>query len=292
VFLDSCESGLPPDLAARHIISSLSEAEIEQFFRNSEFCVFFSACKTGESSYHARPLKHGIWTYHLIEALAGEASEAIVSGHYITASSLQDYLSRAIPRSIAKYFKDPIVQTPWFFGGKSRDFLVADVEEILREKALTKQPMAKQLLSAGFHGESSQAIKNLSGFRSHHKVPRDVNQWTSDFAKRIAEGDVSDDVEEVFDNLRTNFGFKSRDMEVEKEKGSGIIICPAFDYRVEVELNPENPSEVVWVKEVTNIKDPRAVLSDSFDSTFPDYFDSIEFVFSNRLLKNSFLGDP
>src|SRR5579859_6990744 len=111
LFLDSCESGIL-DIPSRTIISHLTPTELEDFFNSAEFCVCFASSETSQSSYSASSLKHGIWTYHVIEALKGEAPDILEQGRYLTATVLQDYLMRAVPRTIAKSFSTPIHQTP------------------------------------------------------------------------------------------------------------------------------------------------------------------------------------
>ena len=40
---------------------------------------------------------HGIWTFHLIQALQGDAERAIDRERFITGDSLKNYLSLAVP---------------------------------------------------------------------------------------------------------------------------------------------------------------------------------------------------
>src|SRR5207248_3501 len=86
VLLDSCESGIL-DLPSRSIFSHLTPLELEEFFNTSRFCVCFASSETLQYSYSSATLKHGIWTYHVIEALKGEAPQALENGRYLTAAT-------------------------------------------------------------------------------------------------------------------------------------------------------------------------------------------------------------
>jgi len=283
MFLDSCESGLPADDRVRYIYTALSDTELEEFFRNSEYCICFASCKTGEKSYATDQLRHGIWTYHLIETLSGNAPVTVIRGRFITADSLQNYLSEAVPRTVRESFENFHAQTPWVYGAKSREFVIADIGELLREKAVTEKPVERILGSIAFYGESPRYINRLSGFRSSHFVPKDASPAASRFAISAAKEDIQDEIDQVFRGLREHFHYKARNVRATVGDGDGKIICPAFDYSVIVDLDPQEPSQVLWQRTVNNIRDPEAVLAEAFDRVFSGFFDSIMFSTPKRV---------
>jgi len=261
----------------RGIYTDLTEDELRVFFEDAEHCVCFAACKPGQSSHPANKLKHGIWTYHLIEALNANASGALEKGHLLTSSSLQNHLSIQVPRSLRLMVTGTQVQTPWVYGALSSDFLIADVAPILEKRKVAANPNAKQLRRVRLYDERVLPVRRLSGFKKTHHVPDSVNSATESFVAQIAEMDVIGDIDKVRDALRTEFNFKRKDLDAQVSAGTGSIITPYFDYEVIVALKPDIPSEVIWQRQVVNIRQPDKILTEKFDKVFHGMFDTLEF---------------
>lgn len=278
LFLDSCESGMLASSQVRGIYTDLSEDELKEFFEHAEHCVCFAACKPGQYSYPADKLKHGIWTYHLIEALMANAPTSLEKGHLLTSSSLQNHLSTQVPRTLRSALTGTPVQTPWVYGALSSEFLVADVGAILAKRKAAANPNATQLRRVRLYDEAGMPVKRLSGFQKTHRVPDRVNDTTEAFVARIAVDDVDEDVNTIHQALRSAFGFTRKELDTQTSAGRGSIITPYFDYEVTVSLNPGDPSEVIWERQVVNIREPDKIVSDAFEEVFSGIFDTLEFT--------------
>lgn len=278
LFLDSCESGMLASTDVRGIYTDLTEDELKEFFRKAEHCVCFAACKPGQYSYPADKLKHGIWTYHLIEALSANAPGALERGKLLTSSSLQNHLTTHVPRTLRATVTGTAVQTPWFYGALSSEFLIADVGPILDKRRAAANPGAKQLQRVRLYVEQQLPVRRLSGFKKTHRVPDRVNDATKAFVAGIADEDVSGDLDAVHDALRSAFSFKRKDLDTQLAEGGGSIITPYFDYEVTVSLNPDDPSEALWTRQIVNIREPDKVLTDDFEKAFRGMFDTLEFA--------------
>ena len=278
MFLDSCESGMLASTTVRSIYTDLTEDEIDEFFKNAEHCVCFAACKPGENSQSSEELEHGIWTYHLIGALNGKATKALEKGKFLTSSSLQNYLSTEVPRTLRTTHTGTVVQTPWLYGALSSDFLVADISPILAKRRTAANPNAQQLKYIRLCHESGLSVRSLSGFQKGHHVPDRVNDASERFVARIASKDVEEDIDKVRDSLRNTFGFKRNDLKTDLSDGEGSIITPYFDYEMAVVLDPDAPSRVIWRRQVTNIRVPEQILTEEFEEVFSGMFDTLEFV--------------
>jgi Caspase domain len=138
LFLDSCESGITDLPEIRGIYATMSATELDDFFRAAEYRTCFASCKTSESSYSSDVLKHGVWTYQVIEALEGNARTALEKGRYVTAFSLQNYVATEIPRTLRRAFSKPVSQTPWVYGSQSQDFVIADLDEVLKQRTAVR----------------------------------------------------------------------------------------------------------------------------------------------------------
>jgi hypothetical protein len=284
MFLDSCESGMLATAEMRGIYSDLTDEELADFFDSAEHCVCFAACKTGEESWPSGHLKHGVWTYHLIESLNGDAPLALERGGLVTSNSLQNYLKVAVPKSLRAAFADKKVQTPWVYGGHAGEFLVADVTEILEKRKAAANPHTGQVTRVSLVREQLGSVRRLSGFRKTHRVPDDVNDATTSFVARIASDDIQQDLDDMHGKLTRAFKFKRVDLQVDGPiDGAGTIITPFFNYTVDVRLNSDDPSEVVWRRQVTDIKEPDQVFSEAFEDVLGKTFDTVAFTPPSRL---------
>ena len=62
--------------------------------------------------------------------------------------------------------------------------------------------------------------------------------------------------------------------------GSGCIRTPEFEYSVAVEVNPDDPTAVIWRREVGRLSGPEFVRSAGFQYVFGSLFDQLVFEFA------------
>jgi hypothetical protein len=278
LFLDSCESGMLASSRVKGILTDLTLDELTKFFQAAEHCVCFASCKAGQCSYWSDNYKHGIWSYHLLEALKANACLAIDRGHFITSYSLQDHLAKEVPRTLRSEQTGVVEQTPWFYGALSSTFLVADVGPIFDKRKAKVHPSEDQLRSVIIYSQEAYSVKKLSGFiKGTHHIPQGVYPKAEGFVARIAQKDLERDLELVFERLRNQFNFQRKDLEKRGPAGgSGSIITPLFDYDVSVSQNPDDPSKVIFKYQIGNIREPARILSDQFYEVFGSKFDTVE----------------
>lgn len=280
LFLDSCHSGLEIDPSMRGIFSDMSESELQEFFRDSDYNVGFASCKSHQISYSSINLKHGIWSYHLIEALKGNTPAILEKKRYLTASSLQNYLNVEVSRTIRKELSTPKIQTPCLFGHISKDFLVADLEPILEEKRSKAHPHLQQLKQIFFSRTKVENIKSLSGFRKGmHRVPDSINNATEKFLSKISEKEIREESESIFQNLKSSLRYKRKDIELNYGDGSASIVGKDFDIDITISQNREDPSEYVLQVELKNIRSPEVIVLDILNDIFSSAFNSLNFEF-------------
>ncbi len=277
-FLDSCESGITDLPEIRGIYATMSESELNDFFEAAEYRTCFASCKTSESSYSSSDLKHGVWTYQVIQALEGNARAALENGRYLTAFSLQNYLAAEIQRTLRKVFDKPRVQTPWVYGSQSRDFVIADLDDVLKKRMAVK-PGYDQVKRVFLQLEKSVQISSLSGFiRGSHRVPDRNNSATESFVQRISRKEIEEEIEEVHGQIREHMKYKRRDLTVE----NGHIVAPDFEFWVECTQDSEDPALAVISRRLTHIS-PKIIDDAGFNQVFEDSFEEITFEFSKAV---------
>jgi hypothetical protein len=127
-------------------------------------------------------------------------------------------------------------------------------------------------------------VKELSGYRKTHKLPERSNEWARKYVNRIAVEDIKADLDKTFEAIRAQFGYKRKDLDVSAERdGLGFIRTPEFEYTVSLSVNPENPAEVSWRREVGSLSGAEFVRSEGFQAVFGPVFDMLVFEFAETV---------
>ncbi|MBX9677743.1 MAG: caspase family protein [Gemmataceae bacterium] len=273
LFLDPGESSSD----AQGICKRWSHDEFEEFVAGSKNRICFTACGEGESSHRSHALKHGIWVHHLLEALTGAAPAALERKRLLTRASLQNYLAAEVPRTLRASLAGTAAQTPACYGAVGSSVLIADMQPILDQRKAAERFSVDQLMTVSLRLEKTMSVRSLSGYAKHHKIPTARTPYAEIFVANLATNDIEDDLNAAFGKLRDAFGFGRKDMKVKRGDSGGSIITPFFDYDVSISINADDPSEVVWRRQVAHIRDPQQVMADEFDSAFKGIFDTLEF---------------
>jgi hypothetical protein len=122
-------------------------------------------------------------------------------------------------------------------------------------------------------------VKSLSGYRKFHRLPDRVNDYAQKFVADLAGEDLKADVDSYYDLVREHLGYKRRDVEAACDRGSGFVRTPDFEYSVSVSVAPDDPTTVVWRREVGGIRNPEVILGRPFAAVFGDLFDTLVFEF-------------
>jgi len=283
LFLDCCGGEIVSDQTECSIVSHLTDEMIDEVLRDAERVGCFSSCRHAQKSYSSPRLKHGIWTYHLIKALRGEVPEILSRPPLLTATSLQSYLHKAVPRTIRETFTDGRQQTPWYSGGHGHEFLVADLTPIIERKRATR---ANELRDVVLSHDESVRVRSLAGFiPRNHKVPASRNAATERFVTRIAQGDLESDLERVFEEIRNRLNYRRKEVTVHRPDGEngGSVWTPDFQYSISVAQIEDEPSEVAITRELSEIRDPAILENEEFREIFDDVFDTARLSFSKRI---------
>lgn len=125
----------------------------------------------------------------------------------------------------------------------------------------------------------TRSIKTLPGFNKKiHRIPDEVSDWSEKLAAELTEDEVKTELNEVYKKLRKELSLRRAEMQVSQEQGTGAIDTPFFQYSIVVSINPENPAEIIWRQQVTDIRDQVPVLSEPFANVFKDVFVSVEYT--------------
>ena len=177
VFIDACAADLKTSVEqARDMVSDLTPTEFEALVQSTDHAAAFFACSPNEKAYPSDALMHGIWTYHLIQALQGDAEGALDRDRFITGESLKNYLTVAVPAYIRTNTKIQAAQRPYAILSSNGPFSIRQVPPSDGAKpaapAATEAKLMPEQPPAQTSGNRPQIM--LSAIEGHY------NQWKGD----------------------------------------------------------------------------------------------------------------
>lgn len=253
-------------------------APLEAFFatRKNQGC--FLSCLPGENSHVSGSLKSGVWAHLLLQTLTGKVPTALAGERVLTSTSFMSYLEQELPRTLRATFREAPAQTPVYYGPP--DLTVADLAGVVNQAGVTADPRLQPLKRGTLCSETTAKVKSLGGYRKSHRLPDKVNAYARKFVGDLAAEDVKADVDHTYAAIREHMGYKRRDVEGSSDKATGVVRTPDFEYSVSIELTEDDPTTVVWRREVTGIRTPEVVLSKAFGLAFGETFDTLVFEFT------------
>jgi len=281
MFLDCCSTNLTESLTGRDLISNFNDREFESFIKSKKYHAIFMSCSPGEKSYPSEILKHGIWTYHLIEALKGNIPDAIVKDVFITDNSIRNYLSNAIPKFITEKTTHRDTQRPYSKVNATNDFLIRQLpvkeEEINNELPNLKLQFEKAL----FRKVVFVPIKRGKGFLKSHFPPDKVNSSGNSFAQRVFEENLKEEIQTIYENTKDILSLRKRQIETVAEQSGGSVECDIFRYYIDIEQSSTDPSEAKVTRKLV-IRVKRSDLAENFDDIFPHQIDEIVIPYEGK----------
>ena len=243
--------------------------------------VALAACSPGEESLAAAPLKATAWAHLLAEAFAGRLPKALDKSGAVTARGLLRAVEDDMPRLLRKQFDALADQTPQLHGGQNAAEEFADLAG--RAEAATGNGLltAERLKRVAFRADTAGRAKDLQGFRKTFSVPENNSPSNRKFIARLAQPDITEDLNSVVAAAREHLGYKRKDIDLIADgDGVGTVRTPDFEYTVTAGLDPDDPSRVAWRRECAQFADPEFVRGDGFDAVFGKLFDQLAFEFA------------
>lgn len=130
---------------------------------------------------------------------------------------------------------------------------------------------------------TSGLVRNLRGFAKGHEVPTRANASARKFVARLAAAEIKADLDARFQAVREAFGFKRKELEASSEDGAGYLRTPYFEYRVQVELDPNDPACVLWRRELAALSEFGLIGKPAFRSAFGSTFDILSLEFRKSI---------
>ena len=245
IFIDACAANIRDLVQGRDVINDLHLQEIEEFLESAQYCGMFLSCSPGERSYSSPRLGHGVWTNYLLQALRGEAEEALTRERWLTDSGLRDWLYKEVPNFITKETSISASQTPRAIVSSSSTFHIRYVpaEPEIPPNAILSNIVLKYS-DAYLESVETGPIRSLDGFQpGFHTVPDRLSDSADAWVCRLLEEDIAEEIQKTYSDAKDALKFRRRESSRESNVEGGSIDTPVFRYMVEARQNPDDASE-------------------------------------------------
>ncbi|MES2728288.1 MAG: caspase family protein [Bacteroidota bacterium] len=253
IFLDACSTNIDKSMGKpRDLMGSMDTKEFEKFGSISKYNAIFSSCSPGEKSFPSHKLQHGIWTWHLLEALKGNTPLAIFKDEFITDTSLQNYLRQAVPDFIKNNTNLRSKQTPYAKISASNTFIIRKLPSspIVGKQTKNLPKMKLNLDNLKMRLIEIQDVEKLSGFKQTHIVPLKVYQRGNDFVRSIYWQTIINEIQTIYENSKSTLKLKRRDIQKEESTDGISIENPIFKYYHGINQHYTNPAKSIITREL------------------------------------------
>lgn len=134
------------------------------------------------------------------------------------------------------------------------------------------------LASIHLVGRSDGAVKTLSGFRKdRHTVPDAANATTQAFLAKLAEAEIAEEAERLFQKARTALSYKRRDLSLDLSAGTATLTARDFVWELGYTLSEENPSRFDVTRTLHSLPSPSVLHLAEFNALWEGAFSSLLF---------------
>ena len=281
LFVDACAEHVRDLDYARDMVDDLHVDDLAAFLRSGWYFAAFLSCSPGEKSYSAPGLQHGVWTYHLLQALRGDVAAALTRGRWLTDAGLRDWLKDSVPRYVTQQMSVKGTQTPQAIVSSSNTFAIPLALPPATPENATLSQIGLQITDAYLESTETGQIKDLSGFnKRRHWVPEDYNEHTDAWVGQLLEETVAEDVQEIYSTSKQVLNLRRKDTSREANSEGGSVDTPAFRYSIEPGQSPQDPVEYVIVRRLV-LRDHWTALRETIEQIFGDAFDLLVIEFNS-----------
>lgn len=271
-FIDACAQKLKSKFSSRSVISKMSQSEFKTFVGLDQYAGVFLSCKPGQKSFSHASLGHGVWSYHLIKALRGDAPDAIDAFSLITDTSLQDYLSQSVRRYVTKNMSTASQQTPMAQISASNRFAICSISEP-NQPPVPENDFTSLYFKPDrkfFSHIETRDYDRLPGFSKakRHFVPDKVNSSSAEFARDLLNDEISEEIQDLYNSTKDILRLRRDDIET----GDGTFDTEFFRFWIDVQQNPVDPSEVQIIRCLT-VREGSEETLEKIDEIFGGIFD-------------------
>ena len=130
-----------------------------------------------------------------------------------------------------------------------------------------------------FIGRSGGLVKALRGFRkTHHSVPDAANATTNAFLARIAEPELAEEAEKLFQAARGAMAYKRKDVSLSVSPPVATLSARDFEVEIAYALEDREPSRYAVTTSLRGLRSAEMARSEAVATVFAGMFSEISFA--------------
>jgi hypothetical protein len=130
-----------------------------------------------------------------------------------------------------------------------------------------------------FIGRGGGQVKTLKGFKkSHHSVPDAANATTNAFLGKIAESELAEEAEQLFQAVRTGLSYKRKDVALSVTSPQAVLTAKDFTIEILYMLEESEPSRYLATTTLQALRNVELAHTGEFDAIFSGKFSEISFA--------------
>lgn len=134
------------------------------------------------------------------------------------------------------------------------------------------------IAAIAFVGRGGGAIKTLGGFKkSLHSVPDAANAATNAFLGKICAGELAEESERLFQEVRTALGYKRKDVSLSVTGPLATLTAKDFSVELLYAIEEQEPSRYRTTITLRELHDLDLSRTEGFGRVFAGKFSEIEF---------------
>ncbi|MBU0792001.1 MAG: caspase family protein, partial [Gammaproteobacteria bacterium] len=274
-FVDACARGFKSSVPGRDVVSDIDPAELRANLSVERYAGVFLSCEPGQASYPADVHRHGAWTYFLLQALRGDAEDALDRDRYLTDRSLRDYLAAKVPAFLRAETEFKGQQRPRAIIDASRTFAFWQFPEVRKLSANEFSDLRVEPEREYFEAIEAGDIVSLPGYiKKVHFIPDRISDAATGFVRERLKQSVIDEMQGYYDLVKETFGLRRRELSREDDLGQASLSTDNFRFTINAEQHESDPASYVIIRQL-EIRDGGEAHLAKIDEIFGDVFDRI-----------------
>lgn len=129
-----------------------------------------------------------------------------------------------------------------------------------------------------FVGRGGGAVKALGGFKKgRHTLPDAANATTNAFLGRLCESELTEQAEQLFQNVRAALGYKRKELALTTSGPQAVLSAKDFTLEIFYALEPASPETYSITQTLFEVKDGALLHREAFNEVFASCFTELSF---------------
>lgn len=135
----------------------------------------------------------------------------------------------------------------------------------------------EHLARVTLHGIETSLVKRLDGFQKHHTIPQRADDYHNAWIAQIAHPELEANLNQITKLLRQELNYKRKDITAGLDGNAGHITTPTFTYQLTIHLDPQNPAQINWQRQITEITTLDIITDPNFSKQLGDSYLQTQF---------------